>query len=112
MKTNSIIARKTIIGHMQENDLKPHNLFLPSKLIRSVKATRTQYSEFFKKQDENEIEKEKGTQLEIIQLEISEVRLKQDQYKKKLQNLDEEFVDLMKAAEQKKILNQLLKAMV
>ena len=97
---------------MQENDLKPHNLFLSSKLIRSVKATRTQYSEFLKKQDENEIEKEKATQLEIIQLEISEVRLKQDQYKKKLQNLDEEFVDLMKAAEQKKILNQLLKAMV
>ena len=67
---------------MKQINLKQHNLFLPSKLTRSVNAASTQYLEFLKKQEENEIEKEKATQLEFIQLEISEIRLKQDQYKK------------------------------
>ena len=82
MKPNPIIARKTIMDHMQKNDLKPHNLFLSSKLFRSVKAARTWYSEFLKEQEENEIEKEKATQFDIIPLETSEIRLKQYQYKK------------------------------
>ena len=56
---------------------------------------------FLKEQEENEIEKEKATQLEIMHLEISEVCLKQDQYKKICKNLDEEFVEFMKAPEQK-----------
>ena len=59
--------------------MKPHNLLLSSKLIRSVKACRTRYSEFLKEQDDNEIEKEKATQLEIILLEVSERRFKQNQ---------------------------------
>ena len=33
MKPNPVIARKTIMDHMQKNDLKPHNLFLSSKLF-------------------------------------------------------------------------------
>ena len=82
IKPNSIIVRKTIIDHMKQINLKQHNLFLPSKLTRSVNAASTQDLEFLKKQEENEIEKEKATQLEFIQLEISEIRLKQDQYKK------------------------------
>ena len=43
--------------------------FLSSKLIQSVKAARSWYSEFLKEQEENEIEKEKATQLEVIQLQ-------------------------------------------
>ena len=101
MKPNSIIARKTIIDHMKKNDLKLHNLFLSSKLIRRVKAACTWCSEFLKEHYENEIEKKKATQLEIIQVEISEARLRQNQYKKMCKSLDEEFVELMKAAEQK-----------
>ena len=53
MKPNSIIPCKTIIDHIQKNNLKPHNLFLQSKLIRSVKAAGTRYSEFLKEQEEN-----------------------------------------------------------
>ena len=67
---------------MKQINLKQHNLFLSSKLTRSVNAASTQYLEFLKKQEKNEIEKEKATQPEFIQLEISEIRLKQDQYKK------------------------------
>ena len=37
----------------------------------------------------------------MIQSVFSEVRLKQDKYKKFCKSLDEEFVELMKAAEQK-----------
>ena len=75
MKPNFIIARKTIIDHIQRNDLKQtHNIFLSTKLIQSVKAALTRYSEFLAEQEENKIEKEKATQLEIIQLEISEIR--------------------------------------
>ena len=37
----------------------------------------------------------------MIQSVYSEVRLKQDKYKKFCKSLDEEFVELMKAAEQK-----------
>ena len=59
-----------------------------------MKAACTRYSEFLKEQEENEIEKEKATQLELIQLEISEISLKQDQYKKNWKSLE-----LMKAAE-------------
>ena len=72
---------------------------MSSKLIQSVKAARSWYSEFLKEQEENEIEKEKATQLELIQLEISEISLKQDQYKKNWKSLDEKFFELMKAAE-------------
>ena len=39
--------------------------------------------------------------IEMIQSVFSEVRLKQDKYKKFCKSLDEEFVELMKAAEQK-----------
>ena len=67
---------------------------MSSKLIQSVKAARSWYSEFLKEQEENQIEKEKVTQLEIIQLQISEICLKQDQYKKICTSLDEEFVEL------------------
>ena len=67
---------------------------MSSKLIQSVKAARSWYSEFLKEQEENQIEKEKVTQLEIIQLQISEIYLKQDQYKKICTSLDEEFVEL------------------
>ena len=97
MKPNSIIARKTVIDQMQKNDLKLHNLFLSIKLIRSVKAACTQYLEFLEEQKENEIEKEKAIQLEIIQFETLEVHLKQDQYKKICKYFDEEFAGLMKA---------------
>ena len=62
------------------------------KPIQSVNVARTRYSEFLKEQEENETEKEKATQLEIIQLEISEIRLKQDQYTKICKSLDEERV--------------------
>ena len=55
MKLNSIIARKTIIDHMQMTDLKPHNLFLSSKLIPSIKAPRTRYSEFLKDQERRKL---------------------------------------------------------
>ena len=99
MKPNSLIACKTIVDHMQKNNRKPHNLFLSSKITRIVKAACTRYSEFLKEQEENEIEKEKATQLELIQLEISEIRLKQDQYKKNWKSLDEKFFELMKAVE-------------
>ena len=37
----------------------------------------------------------------MIQSVFSEVRLKQDKYKKFCKSLDEEFVEIMKAAEQK-----------
>ena len=57
-----------------------------------MNVARTRYSEFLKEQEENETEKEKATQLEIIQLEISEIRLKQDQYTKICKSLDEERV--------------------
>ena len=39
-----------------------------------MKACRTRYSEFLKERDENEIEIEKATQLEIRQSEVSEIR--------------------------------------
>ena len=67
---------------------------MSSKLIQSVKAAHSWYSEFLKEQEENEIEKEKATQLEIIQLQISEICLKQDKYEKICTSLDEEFVEL------------------
>ena len=109
MKPNSVIARKTIIDHMKKNDLKLHNLFLSSKLIRRVKAARTWCSEFLKEHYENEIEKKKATQLEIIQVEISEARLRQNQYKKMCKSLDEEFVELMKAAQQENNIKLVIK---
>ena len=96
MKPNSIIAQKAVIDQIQKNDLKLHNLFLSIKLIRSVEAACTQYLEFLEEQKENEIEKEKAIQLEIIQFETLEVRLKQDQYKKICKYFDEEFAGLMK----------------
>ena len=96
MKPSSLIACKTIVDHMQKNNRKPHNLFLSSKITRIVKAACTRYSEFLKEQEENEIEKEKATQLELIQLEISEISLKQDQYKKNWKKLDK---SLLNAAE-------------
>ena len=89
--------------------MKPHDLLLSSNLIRSLKACRTRYSEFLKEQNENEIEMEKATQLEIIQSEASEIRLKQDQYKKSCKSLDEEFVELTKAAEQKNDIKLVIK---
>lgn len=96
MKPNSLIAHKTIVDHMQRNNRKRHNLFSSSKITRIVKAARIRYSEFLKKQDKNETEKEKATQLELIQLESSEIRLKQDQYKKNWKKLDK---SLLNAAE-------------
>ena len=100
MKPNSIIACKTIIEHMQKNDLKLHNLFFLVKQTNSkCESCSLMVFRIFKRAGGKWNWKGESYPAWTLQLEISEIRLKQDQYKKNWKSLDEKFFELMKAAE-------------
>lgn len=70
MKSDSIVARKMIIDHMQKEGVHPHSITLSNQLLRSVKLACQRYSEFLRQQKEKEKDKESTEQLEILNGEI------------------------------------------
>ena len=106
----SVIARKLIIDHMQKKDLKPSNIELSPQLIRSVKGSRQRYSAYLEEQKKIKEKSKRNDQIEILNAELKDAISKKERLLKFCKGLDDEFVELVKKAEEKDDMSLVMKA--
>ena len=106
MEKTSIVSRKIIVDHMQNNSLLPSTITLTKELIWSVKGAQQKYQ--IQQEQRSELKKKQQTeQLVILNQELRDLQTRRQQLIEVSNSLDKDFVETIKLAEKQKDLKSI-----
>ena len=105
----SLVCKKLVKDHLLSNQQEAHTVLITNQLIRSVATARQKYKESLEEERKRKKEDDLTKEKKKVTDEITVLVQRREKLQKLHENLDAEFVSLMKQAEDKNDMTMVVK---